>query len=121
MKIENIEVADIPLEDTIKKDTEILFVFPKVYIVDKQKYVEKCTLTIKNWKRLDAIAIIAESTTSFKNIMFDFNQMEKFDLIQEISQSDDNSLTLKGYSRESNKWLEYSFVKCDYEIRIDSE
>lgn len=118
MKAQNIEVADIPLTDMIKKENEIQFMFPKVYAIDKKKYIENCTLVITDWDETEFVSIIAESPTSFKKTFLELDQIEKFDLIQEMSETNTNTLVLKGYSKESNNWIEYSFINCKYEFVI---
>ena len=115
MTLKDIEVADIPLTKTIKNSTEILFVFPEIYSINDKKYIKNCALKIENWKDLQALAIISYSSSSFDKKELQENELENFDLIQEIT-LDGNFLTLKGYSRDSNNWLEYSFLDCNYEI-----
>ncbi len=115
MVLKDIEVADIPLTKTVKTDNEILFFFPKVYSINEKKYINNCTLKIENWKTLKAVATISHGSNSFTEKELSENELENFDLIQEIN-IESNNLTLKGYSRDSNNWLEYSFLDCIYEV-----
>ena len=107
MKLSEIETADLPVREMTITDSQITILYDEVYHIPTQSYIKNIQITITNWREL-LVKIFLSSAPYIKptEVICEGAQREVFDLIQEITFSD-NTLILKGISKENQYWMEY--------------
>lgn len=106
-------VSDCPIREMTIKNNVIIIYFSDIYNNLKNQCLQ---LKISQWTDFVGRHFVSDSpfaSPSVKNISE--NEIEPFELIQEIS-SEDNTLIIKGYSATSKAWLEYAFYLPNLEI-----
>ena len=107
MKLSEIETADLPVREMTITDSQITILYDEVYHIPTQNYIKNIQITITNWWEL-LVKIFLSPAPYIKpiEVICEEAQREVFDLIQEITFSD-NTLILKGISKENQYWMEY--------------
>ena len=107
MKLSEIETADIPVREMTITDSQITILYDEVYHIPTQSYIKNIQITIRNWREL-LVKIFLSPAPYIKptEVICEGAQREVFDLIQEITFLD-NTLILKGISKENQYWMEY--------------
>ena len=107
MKLSEIETADLPVREMTITDSQITILYDEVYHIPTQSYIKNIQITIRNWREL-LVKIFLSPAPYIKptEVICEGAQREVFDLIQEITFSD-NTLILKGISKENKYWMEY--------------
>ena len=107
MKLSEIESADIPVREMTITDNQITILYDEVYHIPTQSYIKNIQITIRNWREL-LVKIFLSPAPYIKptEVIYEGAQREVFDLIQEITFLD-NTLILKGISKENKYWIEY--------------
>ena len=107
MKLSEIETADLPVREMTITDNQITILYDEVYHIPTQSYIKNIQITIRNWREL-LVKIFLSPAPYIKptEVICEGAQREVFDLIQEITFSD-NTLILKGISKENKYWIEY--------------
>lgn len=107
MKLSEIETADLPVREMTITDSQITILYDEVYHIPTQSYTKNIQITITNWREL-LVKIFLSPAPYIKptEVICEGAQREVFDLIQEITFSD-NTLILKGISKENKYWMEY--------------
>ena len=107
MKLSEIETADLPVREMTITDSQITILYDEVYHIPTQSYIKNIQITITNWWEL-LVKIFLSPAPYIKptEVICEGAQREVFDLIQEITFSD-NTLILKGISKENQYWMEY--------------
>jgi len=107
MKLSEIETADLPVREMTITDSQITILYDEVYHIPTQSYIKNIQITITNWCEL-LVKIFLSPAPYIKptEVICEGVQREVFDLIQEITFSD-NTLILKGISKENQYWMEY--------------
>ena len=107
MKLSEIETADIPVREMTITDSQITILYDEVYHIPTQNYIKNIQITITNWCEL-LVKIFLSPAPYIKptEVICEGAQREVFDLIQEITFLD-NTLILKGISKENQYWMEY--------------
>jgi hypothetical protein len=107
MKLSEIETADLPVREMTITDSQITILYDEVYHIPTQSYIKNIQITITNWLEL-LVKIFLSPAPYIKptEVIYEGAQREVFDLIQEITFSD-NTLILKGISKENQYWMEY--------------
>ena len=107
MKLSEIETADLPVREMTITDSQITILYDEVYHIPTQSYSKNIQITITNWREL-LVKIFLSPAPYIKptEVICEGAQREVFDLIQEITFLD-NTLILKGISKENQYWMEY--------------
>ena len=107
MKLSEIETADLPVREMTITDNQITILYDEVYHIPTQSYIKNIQITIRNWREL-LVKIFLSPAPYIKptEVIYEGAQREVFDLIQEITFLD-NTLILKGISKENQYWMEY--------------
>ena len=107
MKLSEIETADLPVREMTITDNQITILYDEVYHIPTQSYIKNIQITIRNWREL-LVKIFLSPAPYIKptEVICEGAQREVFDLIQEITFLD-NTLILKGISKENKYWMEY--------------
>ena len=107
MKLSEIETADLPVREMTITDSQITILYDEVYHIPTQNYIKNIQITITNWCEL-LVKIFLSPAPYIKptEMICEEAQREVFDLIQEITFLD-NTLILKGISKENQYWMEY--------------
>ena len=107
MKLSEIETADLPVREMTITDSQITILYDEVYHIPTQNYIKNIQITITNWREL-LVKIFLSPAPYIKpiEVICEGAQREVFDLIQEITFLD-NTLILKGISKENQYWMEY--------------
>jgi len=107
MKLSEIETADLPVREMTITDNQITILYDEVYHIPTQNYIKNIQITITNWCEL-LVKIFLSPAPYIKptEVICEGAQREVFDLIQEITFLD-NTLILKGISKENQYWMEY--------------
>ncbi|MEB3075749.1 hypothetical protein [Capnocytophaga gingivalis] len=107
MKLSEIETADLPVREMTITDNQITILYDEVYHIPTQSYIKNIQITIRNWREL-LVKIFLSPAPYIKptEVICEGAQREVFDLIQEITFLD-NTLILKGISKENQYWMEY--------------
>ena len=107
MKLSEIETADLPVREMTITDNQITILYDEVYHIPTQSYIKNIQITIRNWREL-LVKIFLSPAPYIKptEVICEGAQREVFDLIQEITFLD-NTLILKGISKENKYWIEY--------------
>jgi|GEM_PF-230909 len=107
MKLSEIETADLPVREMTITDNQITILYDEVYHIPTQSYIKNIQITIRNWREL-LVKIFLSPAPYIKptEVIYEGAQREVFDLIQEITFLD-NTLILKGISKENKYWIEY--------------
>lgn len=126
LEINNISLSDYPIKEFLLSDNnnEVTIVSEGSFKISELKKLPETRIKIKNWKELRVSKYISkkpfEAGTTFE-INWKEN-LETFDLIQEIILKAESTLILNGFSKQGNGWLTYEFTKfeCDIEITKNS-
>ncbi|ERI61492.1 hypothetical protein HMPREF1551_02632 [Capnocytophaga sp. oral taxon 863 str. F0517] len=107
MKLSEIETADLPVKEMTITHYQITILYDEVYHIPTQSYIKNIQITITNWLEL-LVKIFLSPAPYIKptEVICEGAQREVFDLIQEITFLD-NTLILKGISKENKYWMEY--------------
>ena len=89
MKLSEIETADIPVREMTITDSQITILYDEVYHIPTQSYIKNIQITITNWWEL-LVKIFLSPAPYIKptEVICEGAQREVFDLIQEITFSD---------------------------------
>jgi len=119
LNIEDINIADSEIISTIKEKNKIIITCNSVYNLISHKYIDGIRITIKDWS--DFKIKIFTSSQPFdvpsekilkENEVEEFEEFEIIQIIEKIN----NLLLLKGFSKNSGKWIEYLFENAVLEV-----
>lgn len=116
MNIYDISISDCPVTRAIINKNEIIYYFSEVYSKSLKQYIANTFIKIKDWSKFNGKHFISKSSFEsplIKDILE--NEIEAFELIQYFYIKN-NNLSLKGYSSESEAWLEYTFHNPNIEV-----
>ena len=107
MKLSEIETADLPIREMTITHFQISILYDEVYHIPTQSYIKDVQITITDWSQfLVKVFLSPTPYVAPTEVICEGAQREVFDLIQEIIFSD-NTLILKGISKENKYWMEY--------------
>ena len=107
MKLSEIETADLPIREMTITHFQISILYDEVYHIPTQSYIKDVQINITDWSQfLVKVFLSPTPYVAPTEVICEGAQREVFDLIQEIIFSD-NTLILKGISKENKYWMEY--------------
>jgi biotin synthase-related radical SAM superfamily protein len=110
MDITEISLTDCKIKAITKANNNMISILSEsAYLINEKKFSREVEIIIKDWEAFQIKLFV--STKPFetpKEQILGQSDFEEFEVIQEIEKQD-SSLLLKGFSKTSGAWMEYSF------------